>query len=160
MFHLNTRPMSNDKHTPTPWEVGASKRSVIKADGQNSKVIAAMRTSDSIINGSFADGEPEANAARIVQCVNACEGLDDPEKWIKHQKEYRNEMSNSTLSQEVDKRLMLESELATLRAEKAELIEALRGIIKNWDDSYFKTAEFTAPIINQARQTIAKIETK
>ena len=50
--------------------------------------------------------------------------------------------------------------IATLRAEKAELIEALRAIIAQWDTPNWKLTESTGTIINQARQTLAKIETK
>ena len=53
---------------------------------------------------------------------------------------------------------MMDEYSESLRAENAELIEALRSIITNWDASYFQTAEFTAPIINQARTTLAKYE--
>jgi hypothetical protein len=50
--------------------------------------------------------------------------------------------------------------IATLRAEKAELIEALRGIVTQWDTPNWKLTESTGTIINQARQTLAKYETK
>jgi hypothetical protein len=71
--------MSNIKHTAEPWEVGASKQSVVKADGQNSKVIASIRTNDHLVNPRFQEGEAEANAERIVACVNACEGITNEE---------------------------------------------------------------------------------
>jgi hypothetical protein len=51
-------------------------------------------------------------------------------------------------------------ELESLRAEKAELIEALRAIIAQWDTPNWKLTESTGTIINQARQTLAKYETK
>jgi hypothetical protein len=50
--------------------------------------------------------------------------------------------------------------ISTLRAEKAELIEALRGIITQWDTPNWRLTESTGTIINQARQTLAKYETK
>ena len=54
------------KHTPEPWEVLKDETYpevvFIKSDG-----------------GPFVSGDiEEANAARIVQCVNACAGIDDP----------------------------------------------------------------------------------
>jgi hypothetical protein len=51
-------------------------------------------------------------------------------------------------------------QVATLRSEKAELIEALRAIIAQWDTPNWKLTESTGTIINQARQTLAKYETK
>lgn len=106
--------MSNEpKHTATPWIVNKIVQWSIEDNDRNP--IADC--------GDYQDQYPNgiANAARIVQCVNACEGLDDPEKWIKQQKEYRTEMSNSTLSAEVDKRIAIQSELESLRAANAEL---------------------------------------
>jgi hypothetical protein len=50
--------------------------------------------------------------------------------------------------------------IATLRAEKAELTEALRAIITQWDTPNWKLTESTGTIINQARQTLTKYETK
>lgn len=71
--------MSNKtQHTPEPWEVGASKRSVVYANGQLSKVIARMNF-NGFGNGNYNDDEPESNAARIVVCVNALSGLTNDE---------------------------------------------------------------------------------
>ena len=57
------------KHTPEPWEV---ERSV-----DYGLVAQAVNPSP---NDSDIDGNREAhyNAARIVACVNACAGIDDP----------------------------------------------------------------------------------
>jgi hypothetical protein len=98
--------MSNDKHTPTPWEARGnylfnkeSKRSIGSLHRMNFNLSMA---------GTYMPcKESEANAARIVQCVNEYDGLIET--------------------------------ISTLRAEKAELIEAL-GLM--------------------AQRTLAKIETK
>lgn len=52
--------------------------------------------------------DSEANAARIVDCVNAMQGIEDPETWVKDQKQYRDQMANSSLSAEIIKRQQLE----------------------------------------------------
>lgn len=61
------------KHTPGPWEtsVGAGNWWSICAPG-GGDMIADL--SDS----GFGCDVDAANANRIVQCVNACEGIDDP----------------------------------------------------------------------------------
>jgi hypothetical protein len=111
--------MSNDKHTPTPWEaIGET----IFA-GEHILFVSV----DSTVNGIRIDGtEQEANAARIVQCVNEYDGLIET--------------------------------IATLRAEKAELIEALIKI-QEWTD---KGSDTLARIrmSSIASQTLAKYETK
>ena len=63
-----------DKHTPAPWEVGKSQRTVVYCNGQQSKIVAHMNSNDLYVNNRFQEGEPQANAERIVACVNACAG--------------------------------------------------------------------------------------
>lgn len=56
--------MKNTKHTPTPWRV-LNRRGVI----------CHVNGNTDIFNWP---GKTEANARRIVACVNACDGIDDP----------------------------------------------------------------------------------
>jgi len=63
--------MKNFEHTPEPWATvhhASGQQSLIQA---NQKHLAECWSMDKEINS-------EANAARIVQCVNACAGMDDP----------------------------------------------------------------------------------
>ena len=52
------------------------------------------------------------------------------------------------------------NEVECLRAEKAELIEALRELNDFCDRAFSKEAAIGRIVRNQARQTLAKIETK
>lgn len=56
--------MSKSKHTPGPWDgdTDGEKLFVVGKDYE----ICTM------------SGNAEANAARIVECVNACEGIENP----------------------------------------------------------------------------------
>lgn len=56
--------MSTPKHTPEPWRTNG-----IWIDAGTSATVAYCR------NGNPNDAD---NAARAVQCVNACAGMDDP----------------------------------------------------------------------------------
>lgn len=60
--------MSN--HTPEPWSKNAISPTVYDSDG-----IAILRC-----EGRTLIAENEANASRIVACVNACAGI--PQKWL------------------------------------------------------------------------------
>lgn len=67
----------NIEHTPEPWHVGVrtahSKRDIY---GPQGSIVA-------LADGVFTSlPEAQANARRIVACVNACAGIDDPEKYI------------------------------------------------------------------------------
>jgi hypothetical protein len=108
---LTPRPTSNDKHTPTPWE---ARGNVIFIKGSNKSIATVHVQNNFDINKwkPIDDVEAEANAARIVQCVNACEGMGDLEKYFQ-------EMKDIGVKQ-------LWIELESIRSEKAELIEALR----------------------------------
>jgi len=125
--------MSNDKHTPTPW----TKYGFEVFNENRRKRIADCENTD--------------DADRIVQCVNACEGLSDEELQgigkIKPFHEQMHELSKLT-----------SAELATLRAEKAELIEALKQI-EVYKDGDTWLQDIIA-IKKFASQTLAKLKTK
>ena len=57
------------KHTPTPWkaEEGEEPLWVIKGSGKFHFIAVTSQ------------GNDEANARRIISCVNACEGIENPE---------------------------------------------------------------------------------
>lgn len=63
------------KHTPTPWDADSAPGLLQTADG---RIIATLTpdAGDGLV--PWTEAEQEANAARIVQCVNACEGMADP----------------------------------------------------------------------------------
>lgn len=56
--------MNKSKHTPGPWRIGDAGKTIFgpKSKNPSPETIAPCRT--------------RANAARIVECVNALEGLD------------------------------------------------------------------------------------
>jgi hypothetical protein len=123
--------MSNDKHTPTPWIYRPHRHDDwgFIRDSQGDLVAVAK---NSKISFSEHDGfrsrkeDPyEANAKRIVQCVNEYDGLIET--------------------------------IATLRAEKAELIEALRATKTILQESYHPRTDIVKDIVYY---TLAKYETK
>lgn len=65
--------MSDLKHTPEPW-VQNLVGNMIKA---NNLIIAVTGSDKTTFNTDV------NNAARIVDCVNACKGKPNPERWIK-----------------------------------------------------------------------------
>lgn len=69
--------MSEQMHTPEPWHVDGWRGLVQgsrKHEGTHYAVWAA--DDDTMICPTGLDAESEANARRIVACVNACAGLD------------------------------------------------------------------------------------
>ena len=56
------------KHTPEPWAIGLSKESFVNDHKVIGYAIGRFNT----------DEEKKANAARIVECVNACAGMENP----------------------------------------------------------------------------------
>ncbi len=79
--------MSDNSHTPGPW------RSI----GWN----VLTETESGIANCDYTHGATGpagiemdiANAARIVACVNACDGIDDPERLLASVKGFLRDMS-------------------------------------------------------------------
>lgn len=64
------------KHTPGPWREGFR----ITEEGNRYSVVAGQPGNRRRIGEAHGntDEEAQANAARIVACVNACEGIADP----------------------------------------------------------------------------------
>lgn len=60
--------MSSQKHTPEPWQQGLTKHYIV--NGESNLHIAVCHY------------ENEANAARIVACVNAMRGIENPQSFI------------------------------------------------------------------------------
>ena len=164
--------MSNDKHTPTPWEVVEHKDKNETDIISDRNFIAQLKhySDDDItfdrlvvINGKAKrvtdpiQSVGKANAARIVQCVNEYDGLMAKIELLKDShREYLLVRSNlRDLTKDYN---AAQSELATLRAEKAELIEALRGIVNAIQHGLELEDIVNAKFI--ATQTLAKLETK
>ena len=171
--------MSNEpKHTATPWRV------VEHNDKNETDIISddyfiaqAKHYSDDDITferlvmieskvkriKDTNQSTGRANAARIVQCVNACEGMSNEDLEVKVQ------IQLSNLAYKVDRnaqeRDKAESELESLRAENAELIEALRVGRNELErakmsliQSDYSEESSTIQSINNALTTLAKYE--
>lgn len=82
--------MSQSKHTPGPWglDCGGDIRTRHAAEkGYSSEAICSFK-------GLYRDDrkhEAPLNASRIVACVNACEGVEDPADLPKALEHYRHE---------------------------------------------------------------------
>ena len=66
------------KHTPEPWI--ATKRDDVGYDVGGERSIMAIVEFDH--EDARVTGDDEANAKRIVACVNACKGIKDPEQAV------------------------------------------------------------------------------
>jgi len=105
--------MSGAQHTPGPWTV-------------DHECISANRAHISMAIGP--DGatyaEQKANAARIVACVNACEGIEDPTTAITEFRKCAQDYGKLTAHDELMTALNQK-----LRADLAEMREGLQGVI-------------------------------
>lgn len=75
------------EHTKEPWSQGDGSRNMIYA--WKGQVLVFTDDGYRIIvscNQNYPE-EAEANARRIVACVNALKGIDDPEKFVEKAKE-------------------------------------------------------------------------
>jgi hypothetical protein len=71
---------SKQKHTPGPWVVYDG--TGIDREKNGVTVLFYRDKDDDVYTGLNMEENAEANAARIVACVNAMEGIDDPEKFV------------------------------------------------------------------------------
>lgn len=73
--------MSKQKHTPEPWRVFSGENTFIHGiDGQNDEAVIVFLTEDELeeIGNTLSPERQNENIRRIVACVNACAGMDDP----------------------------------------------------------------------------------
>jgi hypothetical protein len=104
------------QHTPGPWtaELDAHGRGRVKGNG--CWVATTWTNAD---DDSHKRYPAEANARRLVACLNACEGIEDPENVIPQLRR-----ANDLVQQ-----------LEPLRIQRDELLEALKGVMNNCLDS-------------------------
>lgn len=130
--------MSNDTnaaHTPGPWVVHDDPKDgwpMIMAGGLAGRIVANVNPEscqDISSIPAFVRMPANANAARIVACVNACEGMADPA-----------------------------AEIAKLRAQNAELLAALTEMVRIWDGPRERAAVGFAAAVSTARAAIAKAQ--
>ena len=127
--------MSN--HTPESWRVG--RPGTVVSDTP----VPGMGGSDAVeYYGGHLIGESitEANARRIVACVNACRGLGT------------DELEQHGLVSAVG------YELIELTKQRDELLEAAKAVVTRWDTPNWKDAEPTAAVIGRLRAILQKIE--
>jgi hypothetical protein len=73
--------MSNQKHTPEPWEVhNASSHIIVHSE-------YLCHIADCGPSFILETEEIEANTARIIECVNACAGIENPRRVIREVRE-------------------------------------------------------------------------
>ena len=70
------------QHTPEPWETNQNPVSISLYDGDRFEVFTVERNKDRKYGEVLGLFYCAANAERIVACVNACAGIEDPEKTI------------------------------------------------------------------------------
>lgn len=68
--------MTDFKHTPEPWKIAYEKGSIYIED------VETMLNQVVVFKYGQMEGKDEANAARIVECVNALAGIENPKEWV------------------------------------------------------------------------------
>lgn len=109
-------------HTPEPWKLGRA-GSVISESKDGLEIIGA--TGEEAINyyggNLIAESISQANAARIVACVNACAGIENPQEYMKGVK-----LLEKTYHELQNRNGDLNVQNSTLKAERQELINLLK----------------------------------
>jgi hypothetical protein len=115
------------KHTPEPWELNKTTDG-LSITSKNGVIVHCYSVSISDYNHDI----PKANAARIVECVNAMTGIEDPKKWVEERKA---NMYKETLAKiDLDK-FNFEGRCKQVESENEKLKKAL-GRIYTMDTSF------------------------
>jgi hypothetical protein len=70
--------MKTAKHTPAPWRVNFAMGPAI-FEARDPEGIGMLRVD---LDTDVSSVDAHANANRILECVNACEGIDEPAEMI------------------------------------------------------------------------------
>lgn len=145
--------MSNEKKwTPEPWHVDGMCPSAVgeSGSGYNNHVATCY---------SGGTNSADYNADRIVACVNACAGMDDPVAEI----ELLRKMDSGAIVRETDSFITMQAErdtarekLAKLRASHADLLEALKEA--RHDLIGYGDMRHVAPTVEMADQALTNAE--
>jgi hypothetical protein len=111
------------KHTSEPWKVGEYGSIYPVKEGA---CIATTTTQSGKLSNSI------ANENRIVECVNAMAGIDDPKKWVEERKA---NMYKETLAKIDLNKFNFEGRCKQVEAENEKLKKAL-GRIYTMDTSF------------------------
>lgn len=132
-------------HTPGPWRVG-SKHPVL-GDVQTTDIFTDEPFGDLIASCKTSPPCPqaEANARRIVACVNACEGIltealeaEPEQRLVKY------------LSTRKANYLVASLEIGKLMAQRDELLAALEWISENGPDDAYELRERARAALSKA----------
>lgn len=147
--------MSKQKHSAEPWRIikdGFAAIPIYSADNDEFPVCSTASNTTPHNFGAKAAERREADARRIVACVNACEGIST--KLLEEFPRGINGMSVVAIGKMRDQ----------AQAQRDELLAALKStlaVLEDWDGAITQdiAATFTAhDEIQQAREAIAKAE--
>lgn len=127
------------KHTPEPWDDFA-----FEIYDAEKNIIADCGYSDDV----WGKTQCKANAARIVACVNACAGIEDPEATIPA----LNDLADKAIELTADVNIK-EMVINQLKAERDELIRILKVVETaiSHDRSYQNTHRAITTILNEIK---------
>lgn len=146
------------KHTPTPWVVsGEITNTTSNIDIDSGDKTIARIAAYEFYNCSIE--ETNANAQRIVACVNACEGMKNPVEHIEQLRGlYEDLHAVQDASRKTNERnVMLERQRDQLQAERDELLEVLKDLM---DHTTMEFAEYNGfgPQRNKVSQVYDRIK--
>lgn len=122
--------MTTPKHTPEPWAYNENTHRVWANTHESEK----YNHNDAIIcelsHYTVADREAAANAARIVECVNAMEGKPNPAEYVQRATE---------LAAKYNEQLI---EIADLKAQREEAFKIIDWV----SDTIFVNSDMDTPI--------------
>ena len=163
------------KYTPEPWFDDRSTHDEpyqnIKILGGENRGICWLWIDDAPVDDWNA--EQRSNAKRIVTCVNACAGMADPAAEIAE----LNALSVKNILLDVtpgdgsglevyaksaadvsDLLCKMDEEIAELKRQRGELLEAAKAVVTRWNTPNCKDAESTAAVIGRLMAVISKCD--
>ncbi len=159
------------KHTPEPWVLKPN--GVINAGeafqyarGSGQCQIVSVTIRQRAPDDVNTSDERDANAARIVACVNACAGMDDPAAEIAGMRldMQAHDRMREKATGYLDRGDAMSADIKSLTAQRDELLSALLALVTGasrvvgQDTCGQNMVRVRAAAIEQARAVIAKVQ--
>lgn len=132
---------TTQQHTPEPWRVGIP--GTVVSDSSEGITIRGG-TGEEAVNfyggNLICESVSVINAARIVECVNACKGIKHPSEWItrardlvRSEEELKFKVSELTdkLNEATNAAVQWKNDYEALQSQRDELINALKEVLRN-----------------------------
>jgi len=141
-------------HTKEPWLARIDEYAVDIVQEKTGFGICDIGTRKQLKNSDYPNNVAECNAHRIVECVNALAGIENPAEFVAKARNSSEFLiiQNQAVSEISFERNELREKVKQLESDKAKLLEALKetsNFLQEFDEIEFAQLEYNEQLITE-----------